>query len=138
VLTRDTEYGMVSWEQLESGWTHGVPGATHPQLETRLEEGWTQVRLPADVISELLRTPGFSTWQGDTWLFHGTDPLVFVGEWSRSDFEARCPSGVSPSAFFASIVRHSEPATWDSLEGIGVYVFRDAKTGKFDGYYDFD
>jgi hypothetical protein len=32
-ITKDTELGMVSWEQAFEGVTHGIPGLAHPDFE---------------------------------------------------------------------------------------------------------
>ena len=70
VFTKDTEFGMISWEQLVDGWTHGVPGLNVEGFETRESEGgWVQVKLPDEVLCELVKTPDFHTWQGSVWLF---------------------------------------------------------------------
>ncbi len=30
--TKDSDFGMISWEHLERGWTHGVPGGRFPGM----------------------------------------------------------------------------------------------------------
>ena len=47
-ITKDTEFGMASWEQAFAGVTHGVPGLRTDEFETVLvdaEEDWYGVRL---------------------------------------------------------------------------------------------
>ncbi|MEO6811656.1 MAG: CbrC family protein, partial [Isosphaeraceae bacterium] len=71
-MTKDTEFGMVSWEQAFRGVTHGLPGLQTDQFERVLvspEEDWYGARIPAEHLWELLRTPSFHSWQGERWLF---------------------------------------------------------------------
>ena len=67
-MTNDTEFGMVSWDQALAGVTLGGPGLRTEQLEVVLidpDEGWYGVRIPGEHLWELLRTPGFQSWQGE-------------------------------------------------------------------------
>lgn len=137
--TKDSVYGLISWEQLESGWTLGVPDENFPTLETRKgEDDWTQVKLPQEVIFELTTTPNFITWQGGMWLFRETQPMIYIGEWGRKDFESKAPSGVSPEQFFRSVVSDADDETWEYIEGVCVYVFRDTQKNQYAAYYDMD
>jgi hypothetical protein len=69
-MTQDTELGMISWEQAFEGVTLGLPGLRRSDFElVPREEGWTAARLPRETLFELLRTPTYSTWQGERWLF---------------------------------------------------------------------
>jgi len=107
--TKDCDFGMISWEQMESGWTHGVPGGRFPGFDTRTTPGgWLQVRLPKETLCELTRTPSFVTWQGDRWLFQGGHPMIYVGEWKKGDFEAHAPSGMRPEEFFTGVIARGE------------------------------
>ena len=136
---KDSEYGAISWEQLESGWTHGVPGARFSGLDTRTtEEGWVQVRLPKETLSELTRTPKFVTWQGDQWLFQGVNPMIYIGEWKRRDFEIHTPDGLRPDEFFSKVIRGCDPRLWQHADRVCIYVFRDGLTGAYSAFYDMD
>jgi hypothetical protein len=139
ILTKDTEYGMISWEQLIEGWTNGRPGATFPGFETRITEGgWTQIKLPIEVMLELVTTPDFSTWQGSEWLFVAGMPMTYVGEWQREDFERQAPDGVSPAEFFRDTLRDRDIRLWDCIDNLSIYAFRDPVTGRYAAYYDMD
>ena len=139
VITKDTDFGMISWEQLVDGWTHGIPGASYEGVETRTtDEGWTQAKLPEETLAELTRTPDFITWQGAVWMFEGIRPMIYVGEWSRNDFESGAPEGATPEAFFRETVRDSNDELWEYADGICIYVFRSPETGRHAAYYDMD
>jgi len=58
-ITKDTELGMLSWEQAFEGVTHGVPGLdrTDFELVPKDEDDWVGARLPQEMMFELLRTP---------------------------------------------------------------------------------
>lgn len=137
--TKDCDFGMISWEQLESGWTHGVPGGRFPGFDTRTTaEGWVQVRLPKETLSELTRTPAFTTWQGDRWLFHGERPMIYIGEWKKRDFATHAPSGMPPEEFFREVMRDYDPRLWPPADSVCIYAFRDSLTGVYAAYYDMD
>ena len=90
----------------------------------RLEDGWFGAKLPQADMFELLRTPTFSTIQGERWLFCCRRPMIYVGSWSREQFSRRSPDG-DGRAYFDSIVQNSVPGLWgDELHDItGTYVF---------------
>jgi uncharacterized protein CbrC (UPF0167 family) len=125
-ITKDTELGMVSWEQAFDGVTHGIPGLDRPDFEmVPKENDWVGARLPQEIMFELLRTPTYSTIQGDRWQFCCRRPMVFIGEWSREEFTRRAPDA-DGHRYFEEVVQNSVPGLWeDQLHDItGVYVFR--------------
>lgn len=129
VFTKDTEFGMISWEQLIAGWTHGVPGLQTNMLETREnEDEWIQVKLPKDIMQELVKTPDFHTWQGSVWLFHEGRPMTFIGEWNKQDFIDNCPTGIKLQAYFTSLV-DAPYLKWEYIDDVCFYLFRDEQTG---------
>jgi len=137
--TKDSDFGMISWEQMESGWTHGVPGLRLPGFDTRTTaEGWLQVRLAKETISEVTRTPKFVTWQGDRWLFQDVRPMIYIGEWKKRDFETRAPGGMRSDEFFSQVVRDYDPRLWQHVDRVKIYVFRDGLTGVYAAYYDME
>ena len=87
-IAKDTELGMVSWEQAFEGVTHGSPGLRHPDFDlvAKDDSDWIGARLPESTMWELLRTPTYLTTQGNRWLFCCRAPMVFVGSWSRDQF----------------------------------------------------
>ncbi len=55
-LIKDTELGMVSWEQAFDGVTHGVPGLNRGDFEmVHNVDGWVVARLAQETMFELLR-----------------------------------------------------------------------------------
>ena len=85
-MTKDTEFGMVSWEQASQGITHGIPGLKTNDFELVLidpDEEWYGVRMPEEHLFELLRTPAFHTWQGERWLFCCKQPMTYAGGWDH-------------------------------------------------------
>lgn len=63
-LTKDTEYGMVRWEDAVLGRTHGRPGLRDVvrgfALLRATDGGWVPVQAPAEVLLELVRTPTYA------------------------------------------------------------------------------
>lgn len=75
--------------------------------------------VPADVIDELnLRTPGFSSWQGERWLTHCGDAAAFLG-----------PAGWESLQRFPDAVTSILEDDWD--EGMLPMI---TKTGDISGY----
>lgn len=137
--TKDSDFGLISWEQMESGWTHGIPGGRFPGFDTRTtSEGWVQVQLPKEILSELTRTPNFVTWQGDRWLFQGSDPMVYIGEWKKRDFESHAPNGMRAEEFFKQVIRDYDPRLWPHVDNVCIYVFRGSRTGAYAAFHDMD
>ena len=86
-MTKDTDLGMISWEQAFEGMSHGRPRLNHPDFEmVTTDSDWIRAKLPQPLMFELLRTPGFHTIQGQSWLFCCKEPMTFVGCWEREDF----------------------------------------------------
>lgn len=139
-ITQDTELGMISWEQAFEGVTHGVPGLKHPDFEmVPKEDGWVAARLPSEFMFELLRTRGYSTWQGECWLFCCKRPMVYAGSWVRDDFTRNAPNG-DGRALFERIVPDFQPEMWDGKVGdcASYYVFRCSECGGLRAHWDTD
>jgi uncharacterized protein CbrC (UPF0167 family) len=146
-ITKDTEYGMVSWEQAFQGITHGVPGLETSEFERVLvdaEEDWYGVRVPQDHLFELVRTPTYGTWQGERWLFCCKRPMTYLGEWanvlkSLHDQE-------DSRDFFEKVfdpADESQGWVWERLsarrfDGICVYVFQCKTCDRFRANWDTD
>ncbi|MCA9185048.1 MAG: CbrC family protein [Pirellulaceae bacterium] len=86
----DTEFGMVTRDDATAGRTHGIPlndpsalnGYTltqHPIDPRFPDDRWYHVHIDPGHLAELLRTPKYHTWQGETWLFCCQRPMVFRG-----------------------------------------------------------
>ena len=97
-----------------------------------------KAKLPTETLSELTKTPDFITWQGATWLFKGAEPMIYIGEWKKRDFEARCPSTMSPEEYFKQVLRGADSRLWEHADSFCIYVFRDRLTGEHSAYYDID
>jgi uncharacterized protein CbrC (UPF0167 family) len=137
-VTKDTELGMISWEQAFEGVTHGLPGLNRPDFEmVPMEGGWTGVRLPQELMFELLRTPTYNSIQGERWQFCCRRPMIFIGEWSREEFSRRAPDS-NGRRFFEKIVQDCIPGLWeDQLHDItGVYVFRCPTCERLKAHWD--
>jgi len=140
-LAKDTEFGMIAWEQVLTGVTHGSIGLQQDQFESVVidaDDDWIGVRLPEEMMLELLRTPGYGTWQGECWLFCCSYPMTFVGEWHQEAFNRRAPDGNGEQLYYA-IAADVPPGTWESLGGsLAVYVFECKKCGKLRAHWDMD
>jgi uncharacterized protein CbrC (UPF0167 family) len=137
-ITKDTELGMISWEQAFEGVTHGVPGLSRSDFEmVPKEDDWVGARLPQEMMFELLGTPNYSSIQGERWQFCCRRPMVFVGEWSRNEFSRRAADG-DGRRLFEEIVQDTVPGLWeDELHDItGVYVFRCPSCARFTAHWD--
>jgi uncharacterized protein CbrC (UPF0167 family) len=137
-LTKDSELGMISWEQAFEGVTHGAPGLNRADFEMVPGEcGWVGARLPREMMLELLRTPGYVTWQNEMWQFCCSRPMVFLGDWSHDEFTRRAPDG-DGRRFFEEVVQDTEPGLWDDEfhDATGVYVFRCSSCGRLTAHWD--
>lgn len=97
---------------------------------------WEAVRVPHVHLMELLRTPTYSTWQGEHWLFCCQQPMVYLGEWSPQNFEQYAGAGKG-RALFDVVVPDAVDWLWGH-GGAGIYVFRCAVCGRLDSHWDFD
>lgn len=137
-ITKGTELGMISWQQALAGKTNGRPGLAHPDFElTPAEDGWVMATLPTEIMFELIRTPNYSTWQGECWLFCCKNPMVYIGSWEREQFSQHAPDG-NGKAFFEQIVQDIEPGLWeDRLHDLtGIYVFQCANCNRITANWD--
>lgn len=146
-ITKSTEFGMVSWEQAFQGVTHGMPGLETSEFERVLvdaEEDWYGVRVPQEHLFELLRTPGFNTWQDETWLFCCKRPMTYLGEWAsvlKVQFQ-----GTEARAVFDSVFDPDDDSkewVWERLSGrkwdtVCVYVFHCKTCNRFKSTRDMD
>lgn len=145
-ITKDTEFGMVSWEQAFHGVTHGCPGLETTDFERVLidaDEDWYGVRVPQQHLFELLRTPTFTTWQGERWLFCCKRPMTYIGGWSNVLKSSQRPDDAR--AFFDEIIDPDEESKdwlWDAIArgsgGVCLYVFRCKTCNRFRSTWDMD
>jgi uncharacterized protein CbrC (UPF0167 family) len=144
-ITKDTEFGMVSWEQAYQGITHGVPGLETTEFERVLinaGENWYGVRVPQEYLFELLRTPTFNTWQGERWVFCCKRPMTYIGEWSNVLKSSR---RAGDKAFFDEVVHPAEESkawVWDAIElgsgSVCLYIFQCKTCNRFRSNWDMD
>jgi uncharacterized protein CbrC (UPF0167 family) len=137
-MTKDTELGMISWEQALEGVTHGIPGLSRTDFElVPREGGWIGARLPKEMMLELLRTPTYISIQGDRWQFCCRRPMIFVGTWGNDDFARNAPDG-DGRRLFDEIVRDPLPGLWDDTphDITGIYVFRCSACQNLKSYWD--
>jgi len=145
-ITKDTELGMVSWDQAFQGITHGVPGLKTTEFEIvpiDTEEEWFGARMPGEHLFELLRTPSFVTWQGERWLFCCKRPMTYVGEWASFMESPHRPHDAK--AFLNQIMEEDDPtraSVWESVSGgsggVCVYLFRCVSCKRFRSSWDMD
>ncbi len=143
-ISKDTEYGMITWESAQCGLTEGPPGGGRSRQSSRaplsaLCEDRAGTKLDPEVMLELLRTPTYISWQGERWLFEGRTPGVFIGCWDAADFAAHAGSQSAEDLFFA-VVGSSERWLWSALGAgrISVYVFRMPGSGDLRAHWDMD
>jgi len=142
-IAHDTEFGLVAWEQAVEGVTNGAPGLRTEQFEVVTidpAEDWYGARIPSQDLWELLRTPVFHSWQGESWLFCCSRPMTYLGGWS-SVVQSLQPN--DPDAFLLALFGPDDEArSWGSepfLEGsVSLYVYRCRACGRRRATYDSD
>lgn len=137
-ITKDTELGMISWEQAAEGMTHGIPGLQRADFEmVPTDSDWVRAKVPQEDMYELLRTPTYLTIQGEQWQFCCKRPMIFIGQWSREDFSANAADG-DGEALLNKIIRDVVPGLWEDAlhDETGIYVFRCARCSGLRGHWD--
>jgi hypothetical protein len=137
-LTKVTELGMIRHENAVRGVTCGEPGLNSPGFDlVPLTDGWVGARLPTPTMLELVRTPGYSTIQGERWRFCCKMPMAYVGEWSREKFSEMAPDG-NGREFFHQTVHDAIDGLWEDRlhDATGIYVFRCAMCRKYSAHWD--
>jgi uncharacterized protein CbrC (UPF0167 family) len=142
-MTKDTEFGLVACDQAFQGVTHGVPGLQTDQFEVvpiDPGEDCSGVRVPSEHLWELLRTPGFHSWQGERWLFCCRRPMIFLGGWC-SVMKLLRPA--DPRAFFEGLIDPDDGPVDRVWEGVGsgdvcLYVYRCPSCGRHRATWDTD
>ncbi|MEV6965184.1 CbrC family protein [Hamadaea sp. NPDC051192] len=142
-ITKDTEFGMVRWEDAMAGRTHGVPGhLTTGGLPTApTEDDWTSVLVDPAILLDLVRTPTYNTWQGEQWLFCCRHPMVYIGEWSQPDLGQHSDDDLTTT--FMAVFDDAEPWVLQFMPANptqdadwGFYVFRCRLCDKVRGHFD--
>jgi hypothetical protein len=134
----DTELGLVRPEDAASGITLGVPArknldARRTQALPARRDGRERrvaFRVAPEWLFELVRTPQYSTWQGERWLFCCGRPMIYLGAADRDALDAWA---VEAKGALEDVVRSlhaphaidAEEMVDDVLRGaVGLYVFR--------------
>ncbi|MBL8753146.1 MAG: CbrC family protein [Planctomycetes bacterium] len=166
-LTKDTVFGLVTWAHAARGRTGGVPDPSLPlpaparvfeigpngrvsfdptrSMDAVKPTPWKEYELDSSVMFELLRTPTYSTSQGEQWPFEGGVPMIYVGRWAQAEFDTNAPDGRGEQ-LFRTVVDSPPPGPWSDWlgptlrdHGIGVYVFRSPRTAAtWKAHYDLD
>ncbi len=148
-----TELGMIRFEDAERGITHGTiaadgfdPRGTEPMPPViDGDEVWTSFRVAREWMHELLRTPKYSTWQGESWHFCCGRPMIFVGApglphltaWGAAS--GRTPEQTLAALFEPDPVDDADAFLNDVLDGRkSVYAFRCASCAKRRAHWDRD
>ena len=148
-FTQDTEFGMVRWEDAKRGLTHGSPGLNPDAINSNgfdfgpPHEGnpsWRGVRVPSEMLLELVRTPPYSAIQGEKWMFHCGQVMPYLGQWLPDDFERIRPH--DPLSLFAEMLEPDEDAEqlWTILDPdiAQCHVHGCQSCGKFRAFVDLE
>lgn len=138
-FVRDTEFGMVRFEDAVAGRTHGMPGLRSADgfpLTEPDDDGWVAVEIPPMVLLELVRTPGYRTSQGERWLFCCGSAMVYVGQWTQDDVIQHVPG--DPSGAFLAIFEGAEMWMWPDLDDLSIsfHAFRCRSCDRVRGHTD--
>ncbi len=109
----DTEFGMVTRDAAIAGHTYGIPlddpseitgyqVTQHPVDPRFPTEHWYRVQIDPEHLCELLRTPKYHTWQGESWLFCCGRPMVFRGSLPADIFSNNTDQLLSEMGAFLS------------------------------------
>lgn len=166
--TMDTEAGMIRWQDAMAGRSHGLPFPAEPkvwaigdegadaQADARTpvvagfatteanEDGWRGVLIPSEMMLELTRTPSYSTWQGENWLFHCQRPMRYIGRWGREQFDAEAPDGdgmalaIAVADFHEDAWTHGLAAKPSANSAVTAYMFGCPACEAVRGHWDVD
>lgn len=127
----DTEIGLLTPDK-------GLVSETRSQK--KLAREFKRVNFAA-----LLKTPQFVTWQGERWLVHCDDFMIYLGEWEPVDFGKNAPDGDGRKLFMQMVEKElgdlwdrtipqgaTEPAAWH----FQIHAFRCAHCGTLRGHWD--
>jgi uncharacterized protein CbrC (UPF0167 family) len=99
-----------------------------------------------EALAELRRTPPYKTLQGEEWLIHCNDFMVYLGRWSRQMFFDQALDG-DGHRLFVKMTSPKEAHAWEALyltsDGSEAwepqyYAFRCLHCGMLRGHCDFD
>jgi len=146
IIVKDTEYGLITSEQIDTLMTHPVPMSKEEMNKSGFEEViveededfgvWVSRKLTKNIVTELASTPNFISWQGERWLFCCQHPMTYKGVWKIEDFHKNAPN--NGKQFFETIVEDIEEGLWDEKFGdcVTYYVFECKKCKRLRVYWD--
>jgi hypothetical protein len=156
--TKDTEAGMVTPLGAAAGETHGVPYPPAAMAATAWSEskdegttlagwpvgppdadGWRAARIPSSILTDLVRTPGYTTWQEDEWLFHCRTAMRYLGLWANSDFLEAAGRTSPQEPAYATVSIHNEAydlAEVGSESHVRAHMFDCTSCGALRGHWD--
>ena len=142
LITKDTEIGMISEVELESGWSHGNPNPDflkgyEIRKDPTTEDGWYQAKIDKNDAYELLRTPDYETWQGDCWQFYDGKPMIYIGEWSAEDFDSN-KGNKTLEEFYITVLGPDFRDAIDYADSVCKYIFQSQDGKVYKGHFDFD
>jgi hypothetical protein len=116
----DTELGMVRRIDAAKGLTYGIPLGSpgqladydlvpHPVDPHFPDERWYSVRVASEYLVELIRTPKYHTWQGESWRFCCRRPCLFLGSLPELAFRA------ADKPLFEAMAAWLQAPDWDSI-----------------------
>jgi len=128
---------------------HGTDlGWLHDEGITRLYASQYPIPddFPESALEALRRTPQIDTLQGERWLTHCSDFMVYIGTWDTEHFRAHAPDG-DPGALYVAMTEYY-PRIWDDQRsfdtiswehwGPRYYAFRCRHCGALRGNWDCD
>jgi len=111
-------------------------GASHQNTAT--EKSFINPKIYEHVTK---RTPGYSSWQGNKWIFSNTDAMLFLGEVVGKDMLAENnPKKISA---VLSTLNKRDSWTQEELKSLihggqpSVYLFYDRQNDSYHAYEDF-
>ena len=139
-ISKDSELGLISWEQALEGVTQGLPGLRNADFELVTRDGgWTGAKVPKADLLELLRTPKYLTWQGEVWQFCCKRPMTYIGSWGEGEFSRKGSyrdKNLLLQHFSPEESVHVSDFDGISESGGGVYIFQCATCQKMRSHYD--
>lgn len=147
-IAHETEVGDVDLGHALHGLTSGASEeiARREGLETTVlktyDDGSQSIgmRIPRDLLLEMVRTPRHEALQREYWPYHCKGFMAFLGRWGQEDFENQSPG--SGREWFGEHMSADDPweEMWEWLVGdVGwSYVYQCQSCGRHRVYVDSD
>lgn len=140
-IAKETEFGFVDWEEAVEGLTRHLPEPPESdQFEVVPIRDSFGARIPGESLWELLRSPGYPSWQGENWLFHCRRPMIYKGTWESI---AKTHQHPDRPAIFKGLFADDDPyREWDHEEfeygSPTLYIFQCRDCGLHRAHHDCD